>query len=188
MAAAPLPNWDRVNQCVDRIAEEMHTAAAEFANLQNIPVVQQNNLLQQIVQQLQQMDTRLQQMDTRLQQMDTRLQQVEGRLQRVEDQLQLMGEDFRAMSCRVRANDANALARTFNSMIVATQTGTRLEPLLSVRTGQPIPSFPATHEDLRRLHEPATDSILFELDMALPEGVQLAGKKEILRRQCGLTF
>lgn len=77
----------------------------------------------------------------------------------------------------------NAVARLQNGFVANTRESP-LEPLQSVLTGNPIPNFPLTVDDIDHLTGPQADAILRELGGTAQGGVR--EKRKRIRAHCGI--
>ncbi|KAK1750585.1 hypothetical protein QBC47DRAFT_418069 [Echria macrotheca] len=120
----------------------------------------------------QQMDARFQQMEARFQQIDARFQQIDARFQQTNTRLK-----------RLENESVNREISVMNAILLKQQMDSRLQALINVHTGQEIPNFPHTIQDLLQLDEPTADAILIALGLNLPPNTALTVKRESIRRR-----
>lgn len=81
-------------------------------------------------------------------------------------------------------SDKNAVARNQNIHYCARSD--QVLPLVNPLTCAPIPNFPTTINDIFRMNEQQTDSLMEQLNLQTGEGTSLAGKKAQIKMYIGV--
>ncbi|KAH6634399.1 hypothetical protein B0J18DRAFT_416123 [Chaetomium sp. MPI-SDFR-AT-0129] len=118
-------------------------------------------------------------------QMQQQMQQNHEEMQQNHQQVQQQTQQIRGLTREIKARDANIHARLTNNVLIR-KADEPLEPLHSITTGNPIPEFPLTLNDIRTLTPIRANEILQHLGHDMGQA-SVAAKKRRIKSLCGLV-
>ncbi|KAG5289072.1 Gon7 (KEOPS protein complex) domain-containing protein [Histoplasma ohiense] len=164
------------------------TVVNQLSLLPNIPIMNMQNQLDQVMgmlrgidQHLHRIDARMDQLDARMDRLDARMDRLDARMDRLNTRMDEVDARMNLMAANVLATNRNSIARSINSTI--NRDNVALVPLVNQRNEE-IHGFPRNLAALNRLTGRQLDILLREFD--IPNVGDIEARRNQLRQICGV--
>ncbi|KAK6386055.1 hypothetical protein LTS17_001629 [Exophiala oligosperma] len=167
------------------LSTAFHNAGTEIDKLPKLPLIKHGDKFLALLEDMQrEMTENFARMDEKFARIDEKFARIDENFARVDENFALVHQELGNLSTRITASDKNAVARNQNIHYCARSD--QVLPLVNPLTCAPIPNFPTTINDIFRMNEQQTDSLMEQLNLQTGEGTSLAGKKAQIKMYIGV--
>ncbi|QSS61131.1 Gon7 (KEOPS protein complex) domain-containing protein [Histoplasma capsulatum] len=163
------------------LTDATQTVVHQLSLLPNIPIMNMQNQLDQVMGMLRGIDQHLHRIDARMDQLDARMDRLDARMDQLNTRMDEVDARMNLMAANVLATNRNSIARSINSTI--NRDNVALVPLVNQRNEE-IHGFPRNLAALNRLTGRQLDILLREFD--IPNVGDIEERRNQLRQICGV--